>query len=201
MNTLVYVDKQLAVAIAVKLIGLLLGQSERERKGITLNWLIGGSISVDEAKSAVQDLREMLPEDIIYSIYEKIPHKFNNVEDTVRALAMSDENRILPGEVLTLPGQMTFPRVELPSSFDPFEPQDIDVDVFNFHGEKCFASKLVQGGFSLPTYFLESAKQEVVFSNEQPVEVTGIVRWSPPYSPGGAASLNLVIRVVALWLR
>ena len=80
--------------------------------------------------------------------------------------------------------------------------EDLDaVHDYEFHGETCFTGILEERGFRIPVYFLESAKNQVCFSVNQPVEVTGIVRWSPPYSPGGAHSLSLAVRVAALWLR
>lgn len=201
MHTLVYVDRELAVAIATKLVGLLLGKEAREGRGISLNWLIQSSISVDETEIITRDLREMLPEDVIYLVYDRITNKFENVPEAIKAFARSGDQRLLPGEVVSVTGQLMFSGLVLPDAFDPFSPPDIQVKTFNFHGEQCFVGRLSQEAFNLPVYFPETAKQQVMFAHSQPVEVTGIVRWSPPYSPGGASSLNLVMRAAALWLR
>lgn len=203
MHTLVYVDRQIAVAMAVKLVGL-----EQHKQNINtgsggFNWLIQANISHGERTGIITDIRELLPEEVMYEIYEALDteYKYSSVEDCVRGMEKRGEGQLLPGRPISVSGLLRFPGLQNIESYDPFNPPDIEVRTFNFHGEPCFAGEIHGNDFKLPVYFHESAKEQVTFANDNPIEITGIVRWSPPYSPRGASSLNLVIRVAAVWLR
>jgi len=200
MNTPIYIDKSLITAIGTQLVGLKIDQSRSTTTGLSLNWLIQSSLAVDETTGVGRDIRELLPEHILYIIYPEVKSKFENVEICIDALLRSGENRLLPGEPLAVKGILQFPNIKV-SNFDPFTPPDIDVPTFLVHGEVCFAGRLEGDGFRLPVYFLKDAKQQVLFCNNVPVEIVGITRWSPAYSTGGAKSLNSIIRVASLLLR
>ena len=89
MHTLIYVDKQLTVAIANKLVGLSISKSKREGGGLSLNWLINSSYEVDETDSTTRDLREMLPEDVIHLLYKEIKHRYSSVSDAIQAFGQA----------------------------------------------------------------------------------------------------------------
>lgn len=203
MHTLVYVDRNLAVAMAVKLVGLQHHSSKTEGAGGSFNWLIQAYVSRDDSLGITTDIRELLPEEVIYEIYEAIDdeYKFNRVATCVEKMAESGEKRLLPGRPISVQGVLRFPNLAKVTDYNPFDPPDIQVKTFKFHGEQCFIGEIHGEGFRMPIYFDEAAKAQVAFCDENPVEITGIVRWSPPYSPKGARSLNLVIRAAALWLR
>jgi len=201
MRTLVYVDRQLAIAMAVKLIGLQISEERSTGGGGSFNWLIQAYVSHDASTGITTDIRELLPEEVMYELYDAISdeYKFEKVSDCVTAMAESGDKRLLPGRPISVQGKLMLPDMKL-SRYDPFNPPDIEVKTFNFHGEKCFTGKLHGDDFILPIYFDEGAEAQVAFCHQQPVEVTGIVRWSPSYSPQGSRALNLVIRTAALWL-
>jgi len=203
MHTLVYVDRQLAVAIAVKLVGIQLHRGQSHRVGGAFNWIIQAYVSRDENVSFTTDIRELLPEEVMYEVYEAIDkeYKFENVGKCIEKMAEIGENQLLPGRPISVQGLLKFPDLQKFSPYNPFDPPNIDVKTFQFHGEKCFVGEMHGESFRLPVYFDEASKAQVAFCNENPAEVTGIVRWSPPYSPKGARSLSLAIRVAALWLR
>lgn len=200
MHTPVYVDKQLITSIGVQLVGLRIDQSRTKGGGASLNWLIQSNISVSETDGIARDITELLPERVLYMIYPEIKHKFLDVEKAVNTLALTGDNKMLPGEPVSIKGSLSFPDIG-ESVFDPFSPPELLVKTFQVHGESCFVGKLEGNGFTLPLYFLEEAKQQVGFCNKMAVEAVGIVRWSPAYSTGGAKSLNLIVRVAALLLR
>lgn len=203
VHTLVYVDRKLAVAMAVRLIGLQLHRGQRNSAGGAFNWIIQAYVSRDENVGFTTDIRELLPEEVMYEVYEAIDDefKFEDVEKCIEKMAEIGENQLLPGRPISVQGVLKFPDLQELGAYNPFEPPDIEVKTFQFHGEKCFVGQIHGNGFRLPVYFDEASKAQVAFCNENPVEVTGIVRWSPPYSPKGARSLGLVIRTAALWLR
>lgn len=203
MHTLVYVDRQIAVAMAVKLVGLEQHKQSVNTGAGGFNWLIQANVEHSESTGIMTDIRELLPEEVMYVIYDAIDdeYKYNNVESCVRGMEQRGDCQLLPGRPISVSGLLHFPDLQALDSYDPYNPPDVEMRTFNFHGERCFAGVIHGDGFKLPVYFHESAKEQVAFANDNPIEITGIVRWSPPYSPSGASSLNLVIRVAAVWLR
>jgi hypothetical protein len=200
MNTPVYVDRNLITAIGAQLVGLRIDQSTTTTTGLALNWLIQSNLAVDETTGIGRDVREFLPEHILYMIYPELKCKFDSIESCIDVLSKGGEDRLLPGEPLAVKGILNFPDLKV-ETFDPFSPPDIEVRTFLIHGEECFVGRLEGNGFRLPLYFLKDAKQQVLFCNNMPVEVVGIIRWSPAYSTGGAKSLNSIIRIASVLLR
>jgi hypothetical protein len=203
MNTLVYVDRELAVAMAVQLIGLESQQSRKRGVGGAFNWIVQLNVADETASSVTVDVRELLPEDVMHRTYEALDPsvKFADVGQCVTCLVETGEKAIPPGHPISVAGTLTFPTIDLPAVFDPFDPPDIELRTFLVHGEKCFAGQLEGNGFRLPIYFPEVARMQVPFFHDEPVEITGVVRWSPPYSPKGSRASNRLIRAAAVWLR
>jgi len=200
MNIPIYIDKNLLAAIGVDLIGMMLDQTKAKGGSVGLNWLIQSNISVDTSSTVGRDIRELLPERILYMVYPEVTNRFDTVEKFIERTTSSSPKSLLPGEAVLVKGTLSFPDMPAPS-FDPFSPPDLTVRTFSVHGEKCFVGRLEGNGFKMPVYFLEEAKQQVCFCHQMPVEVLGIVRWSPAYSTGGARSLNYIVRAGALMLR
>lgn len=201
MNTTIYVDQKLIIAIAAKLVGVLRQESKGTSGSISLNWLIQSSVSADNGIDISRDVRELLPEDVVHLVYNHIQNKYINVSKCVDAMANVGDDQLFPGSVLSVQGGLSFPDLNNIPQYDPFNPPNINVRTFSVHGESCFAGQLASDGFVLPAYFLESAKDQVAFCSNEPVEILGITRWSPPYRPGGAKSLTKIIRVAAVLLR
>ena len=189
MNTVIYVDQDLMTAIAAKRVGLLREDAKGTTGGMSLNWLIQSSVSTDTRQSISRDVRELLPEDVVYMVYDHIEHRFESVRDCINGLADTGPDQLLPGSVISVQGVLSFPDTAIPA-YDPFSPPTIDVRTFSVHGQRCFVGRLSSDGFSLPLYFIESAKDQICFCNNEPVEVIGVARWSPPYRPGGSKSLT-----------
>src|SRR5450759_1978707 len=123
MNTPVYVDKNLVTAIAAQLVGLRLDKSSTTSKGFSLNWLIQSNMAIDETTGVGRDIREYLPEHVLYMIYPELQFKFENVESCIEVLSKGGEDRLLPGMSLAVKGILQFPDVKI-SNFDPFSPPD-----------------------------------------------------------------------------
>ena len=188
--------------MAVRYIGALTKEGQTTGTGAGFNWLVQASLRSDESREVTTDIRDLLPEDLMHSLFAALPQSasFDSVEAAVERLADASPSRLLPGNPISIAGILRFTGV--PANFDPFNPPDIEINTFHFHGERCFVGELHStDAFRLPIYFSAESKNQVLFSNAQPVKVTGIVRWSPPYSPGGSRSLTLAIRAAALWLR
>lgn len=203
MSDLVYVDAKLVSAIAVKYVGMELGRTSGREISGSWNFLIQGEVSGAESSSVMRDIREMLPEDIVLAVVSQIPTSqvFGSVSQAVDSLSRTGEDRLVSGAAVRLRGKLVVPNIVQTLDFDPFDPPDLDLPVVSFHDEKCFVAKLLGDDFELPVYVPVGAKSQVVYCHDNPVDVMGIVKWSPGYSPRGSRSLNLAVRVVALWLR
>jgi hypothetical protein len=200
-HTLIFVDRALATAIAAKVVGVLKSHSEGRNKKVGANWLISAGLEATETTSEQYDLREMLPEDLMYYIYPTIPEKHDKISSLLPKMTTGTNNSLAPGDVVSVNGRLLFRGFSPVEGHSPFQDTDVDLPLISFHGEKCIVAELFDDSYKIPVYLPDSAKYQVVYCNNQPVEITGITRWVPPYSPGGAGSLNLAIRAAAVWLR
>jgi hypothetical protein len=202
-NIIVFVDRQLAIAIAAKLVGVVRTQSDTNGIDSGINWLISATYKSEGTVAHESDIRELLPEDLIYLFYPRIQERYDSLEEIIGRLSTGADNSYLPGMVVSIKGRLKFPGIDGATikASSPFSDVEINLPVKTFHGERCVVAKFVSGDYVIPVYFSETSKDQVVFCNNHPVEVTGILRWVPPYSPGGGRSLNLALRCVVLWLR
>jgi hypothetical protein len=196
MRTLVYVDKELIVAVGALLVGS--SKSISAGGGASINILL--QTHIDASSSTTRDLSELLPEHVFYKCHDKISNKFSNTKDATTALHSFEQNQIIPGTPVSVAGILSFPDLQTIGVYDPFKPPSIDVETFEMYGEACFAGSVEKDGYKLPVYFPTDAKNQVCFLQREPVEVVGIVRWSPGYKAGGGKTLNMLIRAVALLL-
>lgn len=188
--------------MAVPLVGLQSQKAVQSDRSASFNWIIQGQVSRGNTASVLQDIREMLPEELVHALYDAMPAARRAVtpKDAVSLMERTGDDRLLPGNPLSIEGELQIAGLSNLDGYDPFKPQPIELDTFNFHSEPCFAGQLRGSGYRLPVYFDEKAKAQVAYCHESPVELTGIVRWCPPYSPKGASSLQLALRVAAVWL-
>ena len=201
-NTLVYVDRPLANAIAAKLIGVLHSNSVGGKRSVSVNWLVGGEVGAESSQGTSFDIRELLPEDLVYQFFPLVKERHTTLESALPKLTAGTGSGLLPGSPISIQGKLRVPEFTdelLALSSTP--PGEIGLPSRPFHGEPCVGAFLVSSDYSIPIYFAESAKYQIPYCHDQPVEVTGVLRWVPPYSPGGAKSLNLAVRCAALWLR
>jgi hypothetical protein len=196
MRTLVYVDPQLMIAVGALLIGS--NNSKRASSGASINVLLQTHIDFDRSSST--NLRDLLPEHVFHQCYSQLEHQFASTKEATDALVLHEKNKIIPGTPISVSGILSFPELQSLGEYDPFKPPSINVNTFEIHGEKCFVGALEKDGFRLPIYFLEEAKAQICFLQNEPAEIVGIVKWSPGYKAGGGKSLNMLIRAVALLL-
>lgn len=200
-HTLIFVDKPLVVAIAAKVVGVLTSHAKGRHARAGANWLISAGVEATETTSEQYDIREMLPEDLIYYIYPDILEKHDKISTILPKMSTGVKDSLVPGDVISISGQLNFSQIPELENHSPFQSTEINLPIISFHGENCIVAELKDDGYNLPIYLPELAKYQVVYCHDQPVEITGIVKWVPPYSPGGAGSLNLAIRSAAVWLR
>lgn len=200
-HTLIYVDRALAIAIAAKLVGVLRTRSAGSKTTAGVNWLVSAQVEDSAGTSEQADIREMLPEDLMHYIYPQIGERYDKLDSVLTKLATGTKDSLIPGDVVSISGKLHFPQLASIGSYSPFQDIDVDLPSVQFHGEACLVAELKDESYILPVFLSEVAKYQVSFCHDQPVEITGIVRWTPPYSPGGAHALNLALRGAAVWLR
>lgn len=198
---ILYVDRSLAIAIAANLVGVLntKGQSRTEKVGF--NWLVSAGQDDAWANTSQLDIREMLPEDLVYYFYNKIPYRYENLESLLPKLTVGTSDSLLPGNVVSVKGSLFFPNLTLNANNSPFEEVELDVKKHIFHGEECIVAELKNGDYKIPVYLPYSSRFQVLFCQNQPVELTGVVRWIPSYNPNGSRSINLALRCAVVWLK
>jgi len=197
MNALVYVEKRLIVPIAAKLIGSSLSSGTSSSKSGSFNWFLAASIDFSREKGAETRVAELFPEDIFNYVYEKIERSNLTVQQLCEDISSS---KLTSACVVSLIGTLKIPGVKI-GAYNPFDPPEIEIPkTYNIYGETCFPAEVEKDGFKFPVYFLEESKEIVCYSDDKPVEVVGVLKWSPSYEVGGFA-INQIMLAAALLLR
>lgn len=196
-NTLIYTEKDLILPIAVKLVGSSTSNRSAESASGGFNWVLAAKLGYTAETGSETRLADLFPEDIFGVSYSEI--KERNL--TVRDFAMAaSARRVTPPDVITINGTLTFPDIP-PHSYDPFQPPQIEIErTYKLYGYTCFTGVLERDGFRIPIYFLTGSAEIVYYAHDKPVEVVGVVKWSPTYEVAGHA-LNCIVLAAALLLQ
>lgn len=194
MNTLIYVDSSPLLAIATKLVGSTITQARGESGQVGLKLFASAALSSQESRQVQRDLALFLPEDLMYEVFPLITDRFENLDAAKTRLTTGPDHGFRPGAVVSVGGVLRRSR-------DRKEGDHGELEEVEFHGESALAAGLQSDELRLPVYCPRPARQQLEAQLGEPVELTGILRWVPPYSPGGSSSWNLALRVVAVWLR
>lgn len=196
-NTLIYVEKQLILPIGVKLVGSSLAARSGEQYSGGFSWFLAAKFGYATEASADMYLADLFPEDIFSFAYAEIEKRNLSVQEFAEAVAT---RAVAPPDVVTIDGTLRF-RDITPQSYDPFRPPKIEIpDQYQVYGYQCFTGVLERDGFEVPVYFLVQSAELVFYAHSKPVEVVGVVKWSPSYEVAGNA-LNGIVLVAALLLR
>lgn len=198
MNSLIYVEKRLIVPIAAKLIGSSLSSGTSSAKSAGFSWYLAASMESSSEKGAETKIAELFPEDILIHVYDHIQHSKMTVRDLCENITT---HKLEPASVVSIAGTLHIPGVKL-GAYNPFDPPDISIDkTYRVYGETCFPAEVEKDGFKFPVYFLIDSKEIVCYSNEKPVEVIGVLKWSPSYEVGGYAINQIMLAAALLLLR
>lgn len=196
-NTLIYVEKQLILPIGVKLVGSSLAARSSEQASAGFSWFLAAKLGYTAETGADMYLADLFPEDIFSFAYAEISNRNLAVRDFAEAVG---NRSVTPPDVVTIEGTLRFPDIT-PRIYDPFRPPTIDIpEQYSVYGYQCFTGVLENGGFEIPVYFLVESAELVFYAHNKPVEVVGVVKWSPSYEVAGHA-LNGIVLVAALLLR
>lgn len=196
-NTLIYVEKQLILPVAAKLVGSSLASGETKSHEAGFSWYVAAALGYSEETTKETRVAELFPEDIFRFCYSSIEHQSLSISELCRKVT---QHEVHPPEVATLTGRLTFPDIEV-GAYNPFDPPPIDFGrTYHVYGYDCFTGVLDDNGFSLPLYFLTDSADIVCHADGKAVEVVGVLKWSPSYEVSGYA-MNAVVLVSALLLR
>lgn len=198
-NTLIYVDKNLILPIGVKLVGSSLASRNGEQYSGGFSWILAAKLGYVAETGSDMYLADLFPEDIFALAYKEIAAEFKNL--SVRAFAEAvGTRRIVPPDVVTIDGTLRFTGME-PQPYNPFRPPKIEIpEQYSIYGYQCFTGVLERDGFEVPVYCLVESVELVLYAHNKPVEIVGVVKWSPSYEVAGYA-LNGIVLVAALLLR
>jgi len=197
MNSLIYVEKRLIVPIGVKLIGSSLSQNEKLSGKTGFNWFVQASLEQSTEQTKEMKIAELFPEDIFHSLYEKIPSKAVSIQQLCQNIS---SHTLKSADVVSIIGTLKIPDVTIPQ-YNPFKPPKIEIpETYKVYGEECFSGELEMDGFRFPIFFLLDSKEIVCYAKDKPVEIIGVLKWSPSYEVSGYA-INQTLLAAALLLR
>lgn len=197
MNSLVYVDKRLIVPIGAKLVGSSLQASRKASGTGGFNWFIAATLKLSEEAGVETRIADLFPEDILHYTYDKIENSLLEIRDLCTKITAG---QLKSADVVSVVGKLLIPGVTV-GSYDPFNPPEIKItETFKVYGEACFSARIETEGYQFPVFFLVESKEIVCYAKDKPVEVVGVLKWSPSYEVGGF-SINQILLGAALLLR
>jgi hypothetical protein len=197
VNALVYVEKRLIVPIGAKLIGSSLLASNKASGTAGFNWFLEASLDMSREKGVETKIAELFPEDIFHYVYDKIAYSQLSVRQLCERIS---HDELKSADVVSISGNLHIPHIDV-KPYNPFQPPEIKIDeTYKVYGEECFSAEIETEGFRFPIFFLIDSKEIVCYTNDKPVEVVGVLKWSPSYEVGGFA-LNKILLGAALLLR
>ena len=197
MNSLIYVEKRLIVPIGVKLVGSSLSTHDKTAGKTGFNWFVQASLEQSTEQSREMKIAELFPEDIFNSLYEKIASKEISVQQLCQKI---NSGNLKSADVVSIVGTLNISDITIPQ-YNPFKPPKIEIsETYKVYGEECFSAELENSGYKFPVYFLLDSKEIVCYAKDKPVEIVGVLKWSPSYEVGGFA-INQTLLAAALLLR
>jgi hypothetical protein len=195
-NTLIYVEKELILPVAARLVGTSVSTSSSEDFSGGLDWVVAASAGYSSERSAETDVAKLFPEDVFHYAYPRIERTRISVRDYCAAI---NDRTIRPPDVLSVTGRLEIGGLS-EATYDPFDPPRVDLpNQYRVYGYRTFSAALEAEGFTIPIHFLADSAELVFYANYKPVEVVGVVKWSPSYETGGY-TLNGILLCAALLL-
>lgn len=202
-RTLVYVNKEKVVGVAVPFIGSEVKMVKQISASGGFNWLLQGEVSELRQEGMTTQIHDLLPETIVNKLLECFPKElmFDNVDSCTRALkAWEQEDNI--GKAIFVSGILQIPDLSISDQYDPLSPPDLSsVKTVLYNGESCVIGELVGDGVSLPIYINKDAISMVGYCNNKNVDVIGILGFSPWYNAGKDRTINCILNGIVIWVK
>jgi len=186
-RVLAYVDAPLTRQMATGLIGSEVKLTEREGKTAGINFKILLTRSTEDERSTTTKISDLLPEVVADAVYESTINRIDNLEIAREKLIAGSANAFKPGVPIVITNASI--------STDGKDQNAL------LSGEGCILYRLRIGEFFVHAYCGKDAENEFDSFASQPVEVLGLLRYTPSYPVPGAMHLSLGVRVCAVWLR
>lgn len=186
-KVLVYVDSLLARQVASGVIGSEVSLTEKDSRTAGINFKVLLSRSSGEERSTTTKVSELLPEVVAEAIHEAVNSRIDSLDNARERLIAGSMNAFRPGNPVIVG--------------NAFLSMEGHIANAQLSGESCSLYRLKIGDFFIQSYFPIEAISVCASLMSQPVEILGLLRYTPSYSVPGAMSLNLGLRVCAVWLR
>ncbi|MCI8915002.1 MAG: hypothetical protein HFF38_13010 [Lawsonibacter sp.] len=193
-NSLVYVDKNLVVPLAAKLLGSTISISKGSSAEGGFDWFFQSRAGIEYNKEIQTNIVDFFAEDIFAMAYDKIENRQLHVKEFCKNVQLMKYSL---SDIVSIEGILQVPNVSI-GKYNPFDPPKIDIPkTFKINDINCYSGRLSKDGFTVPIYFPINSKELVCYCIDQPVEIVGVLKWSPPYDVN-TYSMNQIVLAVAL---
>ena len=186
VQVLVYVDQDLACQIATGLIGSEVGLRRHTSSKVGVNFKVLLERDAGEERASSTRIESLLPEVLVEAVYEALPLKVPILDDIRDRLVAGAGNGFPPGTPL-LVEQGT---LEFAAGGNPIL----------LAGENCEKARFQSGRYEMDAYLHDGHVAALRELSGEPLQVMGVLRWTPPYSIPGSTAINLGLRIAAIWL-
>lgn len=196
-NSLVYVDKNLVVPLAAKLLGSTITISKGGSADAGFDWFFQSRAGIEYNKEIQTNIVDFFAEDIFTMAYDKIENKNLPVKEFCKNVQLM---KYALSDIVSIKGILTIPDITV-GQYNPFDPPQISIPhIYKINGIECFIGRLSYEGFEVPVYFPLCSKDLICYCVNKSVEVVGVLKWSPTYEVSSYA-MNQTVLGVALLLQ
>ncbi|MEF8723423.1 MAG: hypothetical protein V5B30_12735 [Candidatus Accumulibacter delftensis] len=185
-NVLTYVDADLARQIATGLIGSEVRLAAREGTAFGINFKVLVRRDRGVEQSTTTKVSDLLPEVVADAVNEAVLERITSLQNDRERFIAGGTRAFRPGTPVAISNAQFILDGKLGKSV--------------LGGEPCVQYRFQVGQFYLHAYCPMAAEKVFDSLVGQPVEVVGILRYTPAYTVPGALALSLGLRVCAVWL-
>lgn len=185
-SVLTYVDEVLARQIATGLIGSEVRLTTREGSAVGINFKVLVRKDRGTEQSSATRVADLLPEVVADAIKESVNVRVESLHESREKFVAGTGAALQPGT----PVAITNVRLDSEGKVDAM-----------LSGEACVQYRLRANEIFLHAFVAKSSESVLDSLVGQPIEVIGILRYTPAYSIPGAIALSLGLRLCAVWLR
>lgn len=196
-NSLVYVDKALIVPLAAKLLGSTVTISTGRSADAGFDWFFQSRVGIGYNKEIQTNIVDFFAEDIFNMAYDKIDNKNLSVKELCNNVQLMKYSL---SDIVSVKGILSIPDITI-GNYNPFDPPQIEIKhIYKINDLDCFIGRLSHDGFEIPIYFPLRSKDLICYCINKPVEIVGVLKWSPTYEVCSYA-MNQTLLAVALLLQ
>lgn len=186
-SVLTYVDELLARQIATGLIGSEVQLSKRSGSTVGINFKVLLQRNQGVETATTTRISDLLPELVAEALNEAIRERVNDLGIARSRLVAGSPGAYAPGTPVVVSNARLSIREKEPKSV--------------LAGEDCVRYRLIVNEYFVHAFGPHNAETLLDGMADQPIDVAGILRYTPAYPVPGAVSLNLGLRICAIWLR